>query len=87
MTILKALILTLAPPILGLAAYYRSIFPYTNQELAHIIGRQLWYINFQWLVIAFVLNTWILYRATRKASVKTKPANIKYDEKPSLFDV
>lgn len=62
MNVLKALLLTLAPPILGLASFYRTIYPYSTEDLVVIIGMQLAFVNFRWVAISLLLNLWLVWK-------------------------
>lgn len=62
MRLLKALLLTLTPPVAGLSLYYRNIYDYSWVELATLIGPTLWYYGFYWVLISLVLNYLLLWR-------------------------
>jgi hypothetical protein len=71
--ILKALILTLAPALLGLSSTYLEIYQYDLSTLLRIIGLQLYYVEFRWLAISLVLNMWLLWKLDKQAKNGAKP--------------
>jgi len=59
----RAILLTFAPPLIGLTWFYRSIYDFSYAELSGLIFRQLWFVNSEWLLIAFIVNVLVLLDA------------------------
>ena len=62
MNVLKALLLTLAPPVIGLSSSYLSIGDYTPKELLTIIGNQLLFHDYRWLAVSLLFNLWLVWK-------------------------
>lgn len=72
MRLIYAILLTLAPPFLGLSAFYLQIYPYSFEELHYTIMRQLWYMNHYWVLISLVINYVLLSRLSKRAKSEAK---------------
>lgn len=60
MRLSAAFLLTLLPPLIGLSLYYLSVYNFTLSELLDLIFKQLWYLDFNWLLIAFGVNIYLV---------------------------
>jgi hypothetical protein len=65
MRIIKVMLLTLMPALVGLAIYYSTVYPYSFAQLSTIIIPQLWYVEFYWLLISAACNYYMIRKLDR----------------------